>query len=303
MKQVYCTVLSKYRLYQGIALYKSLVDNAEYFRLYILCVDDECYNICSKIGLKNVALLKIADLQNDRLTALRNKRRLSEYCWTLKAFLIEHVLGKIKSGEYITYLDADMYFFSNPSVIYKKEMSADVMLSEHDYSKAYKSLSAYCGKYNSGFMIFKNVTNALNVLKWWQNQCLKWCFNKVKEGKFGDQKYLEFMPKLFENVCSISTKGVNIAPWNEEKYNIIKKEGALYVDADRLVCYHFSGFRILGKNKIALASFRKEFNKILHSEYIYTIKAVIEDIERVAPNFDGFGIEKKISKLAKYYDI
>ncbi|TYQ16886.1 UNVERIFIED_CONTAM: nucleotide-diphospho-sugar transferase [Acetivibrio alkalicellulosi] len=303
MRQVFCTVLSKYRLYQGMALYKSLIDNTEHFKLYILCVDGDTYHICSKMCLRNVELLKVTDLKNPRLVTIREERCLTEYCWTLKAFLIEYVLGKRKSGRYVTYLDGDMYFFSDPAVIYKKDTNADVMLSEHDYSEFFKKLNAYCGKYNSGFIAFKNVTNAINALKWWQEECLKWCYSKIKEGKFGDQKYLDFMPELFKNVCSISTKGVNIAPWNEQKYNFCTKEGKLYIGGDRLVCYHFSGFRVVNKNKVALTTCSKEFNKIPYLKYINTFKTVMKDIEKIASGFNAFSTENKIGKGARYYDI
>lgn len=303
MDNVYCTILSKYRVYQGIVLYRSLLFNTKRFKLYILCVDGESFDICTKMNLTNAIIIRIIDLQNEQLISIKNQRELNEYCWTLKPYLIEYVLNHPESGICVTYVDADMCFFNDPSAIYKRNKEFDVMLSEHDYSNEYKGVEAYCGRYNSGFIVFRNVKNALKVLKWWQERCMEWCHDTLAEGKFGDQKYLDLIPVMFKNICSIKTPGVNIAPWNESKYTFTAINQKVNVDGDLLICYHFSGFRVVDINRGALISGSKKLYKLLHFPYINVLKGVIKDIEKIAPEFKGFNIEQKLSNDANYFDI
>lgn len=303
MDNVFCTILSKLRVYQGIVLHRSLLFNTERFKLFILCVDDESYTICSKMNLLNAILIRIEDLKNEKLFSIRSERALNEYCWTLKPYLIEYALNQSQSGSCVTYIDADMCFFNDPSVIYERDKEFDVMLSKHDYSDAYKGVEVHCGKYNSGFIIFRNIKNARMVLKWWQERCLEWCYDTLAEGRFGDQKYLDLIPTLFKNICSIKTPGVNIAPWNETKHTFTAKNQKVYVDKDLLICYHFSGFRIIARNKAALVAGSKQLYNLLHFPYIHVLKSVMEDIEKIAPGFQGFNIEQKFSKDANYINI
>ncbi|MEW9123384.1 MAG: putative nucleotide-diphospho-sugar transferase [Thermotaleaceae bacterium] len=303
MKTIYCTILSKYRVYQGMVLYRSLLYNTEYFKLYILCVDEESYEICKKMNLEHASVLRVEAFNKERLISIRQERELNEYCWTLKPFLIEYALKESSSGSCVAYVDADICFFNDPTEIFEKDLCYDVMLSEHDYSLEYINVEEYCGRYNSGFIVFRNVRNAQKALNWWQDRCLEWCYDRVEAGRFGDQKYLDYIPQIFRNIGSIDTPGVNIASWNESKYGIHQVKEKIYINNHKLICYHFSGLRIVEKNKVALVGGKKNPIKILYFPYIQVLKKVIEDIERIDPLFQGFNIEQRFYKDAEYYDI
>jgi hypothetical protein len=141
----------------------------------------------------------------------------------------------------------------------------------------------------------------MDVLKWWQEKCIDWCYDVADNGKFGDQKYLESMPRLFEGIYSITTPGVNIAPWNEGKYIISNKKGQVYINRDKLICYHYCGFRLIDKNKFALLIGSQIENMAIHPPYVKDIKKVIRDIETIYPEFDGYFLEKHFRERAKIY--
>ena len=76
------------------------------------------------------------------------------------------------------------------------------------------------------------------MIAWWRDRCLEWCFNRVEEGRFGDQKYLDSWPDLFsESVHVLTQKERTVAPWNIDYLSACK--GKL-----NPVFYHFHGFRI-----------------------------------------------------------
>ena len=56
------------------------------------------------------------------------------------------------------------------------------------------------GKFNVGWLTFKNDEIAIKCLKNWGNNCINWCYDYVEDNKYADQKYLDDWPKDYENV-------------------------------------------------------------------------------------------------------
>lgn len=299
----FCIILSKYRLYQGITLYRSLAYNYNSFRVFILCIDEEAFEICNKLQLKNTILVKTDVLQDGRLNVIKMDRRLNEYCWTLKPFFLEYIMNEYDYLDNVVYLDADLCFFNDPTPIFECSKNYCALLSEHDFLEKNSIVEKNCGKYNSGFIVFKKCKTSLDILKWWEEKCIDWCFDGLDEGKFGDQKYLDLMPRLFEGICSITVPGVNIAPWNEGKYYFNNQFDKVHANQEKLICYHYCGLRLLNKNQFALLIGSQNINTIIHTPYTLVIQEVISDIEHIAPNFDGYFVESHFHNKAKIYQI
>jgi hypothetical protein len=80
------------------------------------------------------------------------------------------------------------------------------------------------------------------VRKWWEERCIEWCFARVEDGKFGDQKYLDDWPVRFESyVHVLERQEWSQAPWNASRYPF-----------GQGVFYHFHGLRIAEMHKIDL---------------------------------------------------
>lgn len=299
MQNGFCVILSKYRLYQGIALYHSLDNNYRNFKMFILCADDETYEVCKGLHLANVILLKADVLNDERLISAKETRKLNEYCWTLKPFFIEYVLKKYDFVDHAVYIDADIYFFNDPSPIFESQSDDCILLSEHDYLKKNSLIEQRCGKYNSGFIIFKRCETSLNVLRWWAERCIEWCGSSVESERFGDQKYLEQLPFLFKGVSSITTPSVNIAPWNEKRYKLYTMNQKVFVNNNKLICYHFSGMRLINKDSFALLMGNR--NTIVYSTYIMAIQHSISQIEQVSLELNGFFEESHLQGKSQVY--
>ena len=119
------------------------------------------------------------------------------------------------------------------------------MITPHNYAPQYDQ-SNKSGKYCVQFIIFKR-NESENVRKWWETKCLEWCYQKVEENKFGDQKYLDQFPLKFKNHVHILEKKEYIqAPWNAR----------IFESKDCLV-YHFHGLRLI-ENKLGLILFQRD---------------------------------------------
>ena len=83
-ENVFCTILTKGRLYQGLALLTSLnrVMGEDFF-IFILCIDDESHLASKKIKWKTFHLFTEKELDSVN-NPLKEERKIDEYCWTLK---------------------------------------------------------------------------------------------------------------------------------------------------------------------------------------------------------------------------
>ncbi len=303
MRNVFCVIMSKYRVYQGIALYRSLELNYPDFTMFILCVDDDAYQVCNSLDLDKAILIKDEELNDERLKNIKKNRRLNEYCWTLKPFFISHVLSNYDFIENAVSLDADIFFFHDPSPIFKRQGDFNILLSEHNYLEKDMGVSDICGKYNSGFIVFRKCNTSLELLNWWKEKCIEWCFDAVDKGRFGDQKYLDYMEDLFEGIKSITVPGVNIAPWNEDRYRFSESNNEVFINEYKLIFYHFCGLRLVDSSTFALVIGNQLINNCVHKPYVHMLQQIINDIEKLVPGFDGFSIEDHFKNTARMYKI
>ncbi len=293
MIEGYCIIVTKLRLYQGVVLYRSLRHHLGNPRVFMLCMDDETYEILGRMGLENVTLIHISELEDDLLRIKRAERKLNEYCWTMKPILLEHVLKRFCEVKRVHYLDADLCFFNSPKTFISEGKNYSVMLSKHNYIKQYGSVEEICGKYNSGYISFNGDEIGLHALQWWKLQCLHWCFDRVEAGRFGDQKYLDNLAREFPSVLDIHTPGVNIGPWNDARYKSSVVNGKVHINNVELIFYHFAGLRVLSKEEFAFVlSYNNNLFEHIYLPYIRILQEVIEQVSQIRPSFNGFSIEE-----------
>jgi hypothetical protein len=296
----FCMILSKTRLYQGLALLASLkkVMGDEYY-IFIHCIDEQSYTLLKKLKWKNSKLIHETKLARG-IVLLKYERKVHEYCWTLKPVICEYVLQNYTYVKRLTYLDTDLYFWGDPRVIFKNQPDCSVLLSiEEKYSpranQSAQRRSRITGLYNSGFISFRQDKIGLQGVRWWKEKCLESCKIAPEEGIFGDQKYLDELPDLFPSVCSITTPGANIGPWNELKYQFSNVDGTILIDDQVLIFHHFSGLRVTGKSRIQSVN-RRNRRPFIYQLYREAIDDAIELVERIDPDFNGYADELDLQK-------
>ncbi|MFZ5989232.1 MAG: hypothetical protein ACOYWZ_19230 [Bacillota bacterium] len=302
MDGVFCTIVSKFRAFQAIALFISLKNVMPELLVYVLCIDDSTYNLLSKMNFNNINLIHINELADDMLEEIKTKRKLNEYCWTLKPVFIEKLFKEIPKIQRITYIDADLFFFSDPSIIFKSQEDSSVLLSRGEIIipmlplPLVNILQELMGNYNSGFISFKRDKSALDCIGWWKQSCLNSCISRPEAGKFGDQKYLDNMPGMFDSVKDISTPGVNIGHWNNSNHVFGFINDVLCVDEDILICYHFSGFRILKNGSILkIHEADRLYIPFFYEIYADVIVNIVNTVNSIYPDFDGYSTEEDLS--------
>jgi hypothetical protein len=302
--QNYCTLFDSNYMARGVAMYESLASVAKDFHLYIFAFDDISLEALRKMNLEKVTVVSLTELENERLLEAKKNRGRGEYCWTCSSSTIKYVIEKY-SVDNCTYIDADMIFYSDPKVLIDEMGDASVLIPPHRYSKRYLK-SIVSGKYCVEFVTFKNTPAGMKVLNWWVDKCIEWCYNRLEEGKFGDQKYLDEFEK-FEGVHVLEHLGGGVAPWNVQQYIPSIKDGKIFgkeiVSGNEFpfVFYHFHGLKFMENNKVDLSYYHLT-KKVVDFIYKPYVKALVEMEQKLVQN--GLvktpnGVPKSLNKREK----
>lgn len=257
---IFCTLFDSNYLDKGLALYYSMIEHIHQFRLYIFAFDSCCYKVLKDMHLKNVRVIYLDEIMTKELQDIREERTKAEFCWTCTPIIIEYVL--LKYNESIcTYLDADLYFFSSPENAIQEivKTGCSVGIVEHGFERNYEyGLNIFnYGKYCVQFNTFVKNDAGLQILKEWKNDCLKWCFNRVEDGKLGDQRYLDIWEQKYSNVYVSKKRGLGLAPWNLHTYSEIRERDGKIIakymnEFFPVVFFHFQGMKYLSEKKVFL---------------------------------------------------
>lgn len=276
----FCTLFDSNYLNRGLVMHQSLMEQGEEFHLFIFPFDDIALQALRKLDLSNVTLIPLRDFEGNDLLKVKPTRSKGEYCWTSTPYTIEYVLDTFNVPQ-CTYLDADLCFFSKPGVLLDEMKEASVLITEHRYTPEYDQ-SLMSGIYCVQFLSVKNTANGRTVLSWWRDRCLEWCYNRVEDGKFGDQKYLDDWTTRFQGVHVLEHLGGGVAPWNIQQYQLSRDNEGKWWIADHqgarkvpLVFYHFHYVRFLEGGKVDISPYRLLMKNVysLYAEYLRRIES------------------------------
>lgn len=241
----FCTYFDHRYLAQGLSLHASLQRHAPDSTLWVLCLSAQCEELLRAARLPGMRLLPLAELEahDPELAASRASRSLVEYYFTCSPCLPRYLLQSQPAIDAITYLDADLYFFSSPEPVFGELGDAQVGITPHRYPARRQAKLLQYGRYNVGWLTFRRGEQGLACLDWWRERCIAWCHDRVEPGLFADQKYLDRFPELFSSVHDIANEGANLAPWNVADAVISACDDIVVVNLTPLVFFHFQALK------------------------------------------------------------
>ena len=273
----FCTLYDSNYISKGIALYLSIAKYTDDFTMYVMAMDRKCDEMLKEINFPHIVVECLDDNTTPELIEAKGNRSRAEFCWTCGSFVTLCFLTKYNLPD-ITYLDSDLMFFCSPQVIFDElaTKNASVGLSPHFIP--YNATGKYCVQY----CYFKNDKDGLAALTWWKDECLKWCYSQIEDGKYGDQMYLNHMPRLFDNVCDIENRGTGIAYWNEFNYKFTK-DAVLYKGCKYpYVFCHYSGFNISWRDRKVVV---KECYPVKSSLRTFLVNPYVDLLKNVYCNY------------------
>lgn len=296
----FVTLFDKNYMSRGIVLYNSLVENcSSKFSLYVLAMDEITAEYLINLHYENLIVITVADMKimYPVLERLEKERTRGEFSWTLSSFSIQYAIRKFNLDS-CTYVDSDICFYNDPQILLNEMGEKSVLITEHNYTPEYDQ-SATSGKFCVQFMYFKNNNDGNKVLEYWRSKCEEWCYNRMEEGKFGDQKYLDDWESRFENIVyNCRNIGCGVAPWNVQKYDVSVENEKLYV-TERItkvkrpiVFFHYHALAEIGNRKWCLSHYR-----LAEPEKKYLFRPYIKKIYIEEDKYPKGLIEKKYKTI------
>jgi len=290
VKRLYCTYFDRNYLVRGLVLIDSLRKHSEGdWQLFAICMDNESKILLEKFALPKVSALSITQIEaaDPELTATKNNRNRIEYLWTTTPAIILWLMENHPEIYLLTYLDADLCFYSSPEPIFAELDGDSALIHEHRYTPELKDMEMN-GKYNVGLLCFRNDDRGKRALRWWRERCIESCHLDIKTGNCGDQMYLNDWPDRFSGVRVLQHRGGGVAPWNVDQFSLQRANGELLIEGVPLIFYHFHGFRILG-----LEAFRPTYRfylrpdvlELIYRPYQKALVAAMRDMLRLEPQF------------------
>lgn len=291
----FCTLFDSFYLSRGLAMYESLKKQSTSFHLFIFAFDELSYNILIGLKLDYVAVISLSEFETPELIEVKKSRSIAEYCWTCTPSTIDYVLKNF-DVPHCTYIDADLYFYTDPSVLITEllESGKSVLITEHRFStlpKLYEEKRG--GRFCVQFITFIREEKSLQVLARWREQCIEWCYSRYEDGKFGDQKYLEEWPVLYSNIHILKHQGGGIAPWNLTQYSFKNTNDSIVGKSlkdkseFRVVFFHFQYVKFMSEGYCDIGWYIISSNvkKLFYYPYLNKIIDIELRIREVNSNF------------------
>lgn len=229
----FVTYFDKNYLPQGLVLADSLRRHVKHINLWVVCLDRATFTILEDLNLDFIKIIDVSEIETKELLDVKGTRKLNEYYWTLTPFIPSYILASNPEIERVCYLDADMWIVKPIDQLFLEfeNTSAAVLITKHAYAPEHDA-TFYAGNFCVQAMVFGR--QALEeILPSWRKDCLDWCHDYYEDGKFGDQKYLDYWPSTHKGVHILRNEHFILAPWNLTRIP--------YSDSSMM---HFHGFKI-----------------------------------------------------------
>lgn len=287
----FCTLFDSNYLLKGTAMLRTLREHCPDAHVHVLCMDDRVQGLLEQLNLPHITCLPLSAVEDEALLAVKPGRNMAEYCWTLSPCLPWHVLQHNPDIEFITYLDADLYFFSSLDPLFEEIGSASIAIIEHRFTPALQHL-VINGRFCVEWVSFRRDEEGMACLARWREQCIEWCFHRLEEDRMGDQKYLDRWPANYRNLHILQHLGAGVAPWNYGQYRFGQDAGGTpTVDGAPLVFYHFHQFQLLSNDSFdrlsgAYTTMGPEPEGV-YAAYERSLSALLREVRTLRPGFSA----------------
>jgi len=241
-----CTIISKNYLPHARVLTETFLKNNPNGKVYVLLVD----NIDNKFNPKKekFSLINIEEIGIKNLESFCFKYTILEQNTGAKAHLLKYLFEKYKLKK-LAYFDPDIIFTNNLENLWKLLDEKSIVLTPHltEPIKDGKHPSEFdilrSGSYNLGFIALSYNETTTKLLDWWIPHLLESGYSDVGKGLFTDQKWIDLVPSIFDDVYIIRHPGYNVAYWNLMQRDVkISTDKTISVNNKPMYFFHFSGF-------------------------------------------------------------
>lgn len=283
----FCTYCDSGYAARLLCLHDSLRAQGEPFVLHVLCFDETSAAVVTAVGAASLVPVTLDEIlhADPEFAAVRSRRSRVEFFFTATPVLVRHCFNRAPAAGWMTYLDADLFFFGPASALLQEQRDASVGIVPHRFPPRLRHLEDK-GRYNVAWVSFRRDADGLACLEWWRERCLEWCHDRVDHGRYADQGYLNEFPARSGRVHVITHAGADLAPWNVDDVQLDVSAGGVGVDGQPLLFYHFQGLRevLPGWFDPGLRSYgsrmTRELRELVYRPYLARLVATQQRLER-----------------------
>ncbi len=283
----FCTLFDSGYLLKGYCTLTSLKAQCPSAYVFVLCMNDECFEILTALNLPFVSCIRLEDVETPALLEAKEDRSVAEYCWTLSSCFTWHVMETEPHIDFITYLDADLLFYSPVQPLFDEIGERSIAIIEHRFPPHLIDWEVN-GRFCVEWVSFRRDEEGMACLSRWKDQCIEWCYYRLEDDRMGDQKYLDEWPDRYAGCHIIQALGAGVAPWNYCRYDI-SSDDEITVDGAPLIFYHFHQFQMLGDASFdRISTFYSDYcpePDAIYARYESALQSALFEIRKVRPDF------------------
>lgn len=248
------TICSNNYLAQAKVLFTSVAEHNSSYINYVALVDTRSELVdYESFARENINIVPLSEIGIKDFDTITSKFDIVELNTALKPSFFKFLQKKHPEATNIFYFDPDIKIFESLANLERELETHDIVLTPHivspipmDGKTPFENLFLNFGLYNLGFLGVKAAaTETIAMLDWWEARTHELGYNRISEGLFVDQLWMNFLPIFFKRTKVLHNLGYNAAPWNLHERGDLKMENGkfLMIDDSPLHFYHFSSFK------------------------------------------------------------
>ncbi len=256
-----CTIITKTFLPQARCLTDSFLTHYPNGHVFLLLIDE--IEGCFDPAQERFAFIQARELRIPNFEQMTFRYTIYEICCALRPFFFAY-LFETYSIQTLIYLDADMYIYQPLTKVQEILRASQVVITPHllaplsdDGRFPDEPTILNVGAYNLGFVALARGEHSARFLQWWQQHLLNDCVIDILHNLFVDQRWVDLVPGMFDQVVILRNAGYNAAYWDFPFRRLQRIGDEWFVNDAPLVFFHFSGMR--PENIDAISSYQNRY--------------------------------------------
>lgn len=237
-----CTIIARNYLPHARVLAESFLAHHPGGSFTVLVVDDTGEGALAGEPFRVLSPYEIG-LARDEVHRMAFIYDVKEFATAVKPWLLARLLD---DHETVAYFDPDIQVFAPLNDISPLAREHGIVLTPHtteplprDGLLPSDEMLLRAGIYNLGFIAVG--PKGRPFLDWWAERLARDCLVDVENGIFVDQRWIDFVPSLFDHVI-MGDRTCNVAYWNLTHRGLDWNGTGYEVGGEALRFFHFSGF-------------------------------------------------------------
>jgi hypothetical protein len=243
---VICTVVTRNYLHFALALARSVRRHHADLPL-VICVVDRTAQL-PQHGDSATEFIFADELAIPQWRRFSFQYTAFELACALKPSVMQYCFER-HDARRVIYLDADMQLYGTLDELADIAPNWSVLLTPHllsplpdDNRTPTCETFSRAGTYNGGFVAINRTAAGLEFLGWWKSRMRNSCVVRLDDGLFVDQRPLDLVPGMFNDVCVHRRPGFHLAYWNLYGEQVVEHDSGYRLSSGQpITLFHFSG--------------------------------------------------------------